>query len=248
MKFSRSSGLLLACLLCVAAVLASADATPASADTGSDAAATAAAAAAASGDAAQAQEQQQQQQQRPPFIVLKPQDSWLLEGCAVALLLTFVANLWLGRRANERLALYWTSEVRDALLAYAACSTHCVLRGGVSPGVVYCRGVPHSTYFLSGPRAVAPSLHMPCPLAAQLVAPGGVLDRNFALLGPGDTPVRALPWGGPGRVARCPTCQTASAARLAEPTCCVLSTLVLPGGRGAAQGVGALPGTRAAPS
>lgn len=69
-------------------------------------------------------------QQRPPFIVLRHQDSWLLEGLAVAFLLTFLVNMLIGRRRNERLALAWT---------------------------------------------------------AELVAPDGVLDRNFALLGPGDT-------------------------------------------------------------
>jgi hypothetical protein len=68
--------------------------------------------------------------QRPPFIVLRHQDSWVLEGAAIAFLLAFLVNMLIGRRRNERLALAWT---------------------------------------------------------AELVAPDGVLDRNFALLGPGDT-------------------------------------------------------------
>lgn len=51
-------------------------------------------------------------QQRPPFIVLRHQDSWLLEGLAVAFLLTFLVNMLIGRRRNERLALAWTAEVR----------------------------------------------------------------------------------------------------------------------------------------
>lgn len=67
---------------------------------------------------------------RPPFVQLKEQDSWVLEGCAVAFLLAFLVNLAVGRGRNERLAVAWTTE---------------------------------------------------------LVAPDGVLDRNFSLLGPGDT-------------------------------------------------------------
>ncbi|KAI3426128.1 hypothetical protein D9Q98_008507 [Chlorella vulgaris] len=66
---------------------------------------------------------------RMPFIQLKPQDSWTLEICTVAFLLAFLANIFIGRRRNEALAVAWTTE---------------------------------------------------------LVAPGGVLDRNFALLGPDD--------------------------------------------------------------
>ncbi|KAL4424643.1 hypothetical protein ABPG77_002261 [Micractinium sp. CCAP 211/92] len=67
---------------------------------------------------------------RAPVIQLRPQDSWVVELCALAFLATFLVNLFVGRRRNEQLALAWTT---------------------------------------------------------QLVAPDGVLDRNFSLLGPGDT-------------------------------------------------------------
>lgn len=48
---------------------------------------------------------------RPPFVQLKEQDSWVLEGCAVAFLLAFLVNLAVGRGRNERLAVAWTTEV-----------------------------------------------------------------------------------------------------------------------------------------
>lgn len=67
---------------------------------------------------------------RPPVIQLRPQDSWVVEICALAFLAAFLVNLFVGRRRNEQLALAWTTE---------------------------------------------------------LVAADGVLDRNFSLLGPGDT-------------------------------------------------------------
>jgi hypothetical protein len=49
---------------------------------------------------------------RMPFIQLKPQDSWTLEICTLAFLLAFLANIFIGRRRNEALAVAWTTEVR----------------------------------------------------------------------------------------------------------------------------------------
>lgn len=49
---------------------------------------------------------------RPAFIALRHQDSWVLEGLALALLATFLVNLYFGRKRNEQLALAWTAEVR----------------------------------------------------------------------------------------------------------------------------------------
>lgn len=65
----------------------------------------------AAADAAAADGAAKPRRQRPPFI-LRQQDSWVMEGCAVAVLLVFLVNVFIGRRRNERLALAWTSEVR----------------------------------------------------------------------------------------------------------------------------------------
>lgn len=48
---------------------------------------------------------------RPPVIQLRPQDSWVVEICALAFLAAFLVNLFVGRRRNEQLALAWTTEV-----------------------------------------------------------------------------------------------------------------------------------------
>lgn len=118
-------------------------------------------------------------QQRPPFIVLRHQDNWLLEGLAVAFLLTFLVNMLVGRRRNERLALAWTAEVR-----WAALSGRCA---------ACCQQQPHACFQNQLRKRPMPRcVHWAAAPLLQLVAPDGVLDRNFALLGPGDTAVRLL--------------------------------------------------------
>lgn len=49
--------------------------------------------------------------QRQPFVLLKPQDSWVLEICAIAFLAALLINMAVGRSRNEKLAVAWTTEV-----------------------------------------------------------------------------------------------------------------------------------------
>ena len=107
---------LAALLVCSGAMAVAAEAAAQAGDTPGVGSGEAAAAAEAGTPAASAT----QVRERPPFIVLRPQDSWVLEGVAVAFLLAFLVNLVIGRRRNERLALAWTAEVRIVWLGYAA--------------------------------------------------------------------------------------------------------------------------------
>ncbi len=108
---------LAALLLCSGAMAVAAEAAAQAGDTPGGSGGEAAAAAEAGTPAAAAT----QVRERPPFIVLRPQDSWLLEIVALSFLLAFLVNLVIGRRRNERLALAWTAEVRSWYDAGGAC-------------------------------------------------------------------------------------------------------------------------------
>lgn len=153
-------------------------------------------------------------QQRPPFIVLRHQDSWVLEGAAIAFLLAFLVNMLIGRRRNEKLALAWTAEVRGQRVVGPVCKRerlpparrmlpgpgHCVERDAAAAGTPSCVWY---RLVLTPTRRLA---------QVQMVAQDGVLDRNFALLGPGDTEVRC-------RAARCvPRCVVYAAPGLCPLT------------------------------
>lgn len=144
---------------------------------------------------------------RQPFVQLKPQDSWLLELCAVAFLAAFLVNMMVGRSRNEKLAVAWTTEVR------------CCLRDDRSTAS-FNRLTPAKRILL------------------QLVAADGVLDRNFSLLGPGDTNVRS-PRHLPAASAAAGPLLLVFVQAFCWPA--LQHALVLfAGGRGAAQGVYAL--------
>lgn len=113
-------------LLCSAAMQAAAEADAQAGDTlagsGGEAAAPAEGGAAASPT------------KRPAFIALRNQDSWVLEGLALALLAAFLVNLYFGRKRNEQLALAWTAEVRWLAAATACCSAVLAMQKAAAAG------------------------------------------------------------------------------------------------------------------
>ena len=90
---------------------------------------------------------------KQPIIQLRPQDSWLMEICALSFIAAFLVNMYVGRRRNEALALVWTIEVggccwggpqqrRQGIMCVEACvSSAGNVRGGAHAKRTFALGL-----------------------------------------------------------------------------------------------------------